>query len=85
MINQQGLAKGLRDEASEALHYLESRERFWRQQNPLYSRKNFTAMLKAHAQDVAIKEVLSVLYIIMQKNLGLKKVDKINFFLRTVC
>lgn len=57
VINQQGLAKGLRDEACEALKYLESRESFWRQQNPLYSRKNFTTMLKAHAHDVACREV----------------------------
>ncbi|CAL8116483.1 unnamed protein product [Orchesella dallaii] len=56
VINQQGLAKGLREEACEALKYLESREKFWRQQNPLYSRKNFTTMLKAHAHDVAVRK-----------------------------
>ncbi|CAL8116423.1 unnamed protein product [Orchesella dallaii] len=56
VINQQGLAKGLREEACEALKYLESREKFWRQQNPLYSRKNFTTMLKAHAHDVTVRK-----------------------------
>lgn len=60
VINQQGLAKGLRDEASDALKYLEGRERFWRQQNPLYSRKNFNAMLKAHAHDAACRKVNSM-------------------------
>lgn len=29
----------LRDSAREALNYLEIREQFWRQQNPMYARK----------------------------------------------
>jgi len=38
--DQQGAASDLRENAAEALNYLEVREEFWRQQNPMYARKN---------------------------------------------
>ncbi|XP_035704719.1 tetratricopeptide repeat protein 25 isoform X2 [Folsomia candida] len=36
---QMGHAEELRETAKDGLNYLENREKFWRQQNPLYSRK----------------------------------------------
>ncbi|ODN01080.1 Tetratricopeptide repeat protein 25 [Orchesella cincta] len=39
MGDQQSGSEVLRDNAKEALNYLEIREQFWRQQNPMYARK----------------------------------------------
>jgi hypothetical protein len=37
--NHQTGSETLRNSATEALKYLEIREHFWRQQNPMYARK----------------------------------------------
>jgi hypothetical protein len=40
VLNDQGASGELRENAAEALNYLEIREEFWRQQNPMYARKS---------------------------------------------
>ncbi len=38
-------AEALRETAKDGLKYLESREKFWRQMNPLYSRKTMANVI----------------------------------------
>jgi len=46
---QMGNSEALRENAKEALKYLESREKFWRQQNPLYARKTTANIMKQNS------------------------------------